>query len=243
MSASLAVTYDNTFANYDSDFFPSVNNAALAANHFFHVTYVAPITDRSTSSTTRRTGSTSSATMPYESGYRYGVGKKVYIFQNVNGAGAGVRPEHRFGPNGLRQDAYYFTDPTNPGTDLQSEHHRVARHAGRATIPGTLKGPQIATVQVEGVARPRTSAAQHAGGCAGAKPFRQLHADAHTSQLVLCSQWARGYGPGSGVNVNACPPGVNFACEPFQYNQSAFPYENESSGPPRLFTFFLSMKY
>jgi len=54
-----------------------------------------------------------------------------------------------------------------------------------------------------------------------------------------------GYGPGSGFNTNQCAPGVinAFGCEPFQNNYSPYPYENESSGPPRQWTFFVSMKY
>ncbi|MBV8338480.1 MAG: hypothetical protein JO343_00875, partial [Candidatus Eremiobacteraeota bacterium] len=52
-----------------------------------------------------------------------------------------------------------------------------------------------------------------------------------------------GFGPDSGVNTNACAPHQSFGCEPFMYDQSKYPYEYELDGPPRVYTFFLSVKY
>src|SRR5262249_50588996 len=40
LSGLISVSYDNTLANYDSDFFPTTNAAALALNHLYHVSYI-----------------------------------------------------------------------------------------------------------------------------------------------------------------------------------------------------------
>ncbi len=106
-SSSFAVTYDNTWANYDSDFFPFVNNAALAANHFFHVTYVAPITATGNFVYNSRHGFHASATVPFESGYRYGVGRRVYVFvQNAKGQSVPISVLNTDLANGAT-NAYY----------------------------------------------------------------------------------------------------------------------------------------
>jgi len=47
----------------------------------------------------------------------------------------------------------------------------------------------------------------------------------------------------SGYNTNQCAPGQSYGCEPFQYNYSPAPYESEQTGQPRLYTFFVSVKY
>jgi hypothetical protein len=46
-----------------------------------------------------------------------------------------------------------------------------------------------------------------------------------------------GFGPTSGTNL------VLPTEEPYQFPRSPFPYENEPTGPARLFTFFVSIKY
>src|SRR5450755_3714266 len=139
LSGSLAVTYDNTFANYDSDFFPFVNNAALAANHFFHVTYVAPITATANFVFNSPHGFHISATVPFESGYRYGVGKKVFVFvQNAQGQTVPEAVLNTDLANGYT-NAYYYTDPNNPGTE-QQPNIIGSRGTPEGNDPGTLRG-------------------------------------------------------------------------------------------------------
>ena len=67
--------------------------------------------------------------------------------------------------------------------------------------------------------------------------------DPISSNLYYTFQGIGGFGPGSGTNPNACTPGQTLGCEPFQYNHSKYPYEKEPNGSPRLYTFFLSVKY
>src|SRR4029077_17655858 len=138
---------DNTLANYNSDFFPSTNNAALALNHFFHVSYLADVTATMNLAWNTRNGWHISALMPFESGYRYGVGTKTFIFQPVGPNGASVPVEvlntdlaaTALGQN-ANTSAYYFTDPSNPGTIL---HPNITGSRGTpdGNAPGTLKGP------------------------------------------------------------------------------------------------------
>jgi hypothetical protein len=63
------------------------------------------------------------------------------------------------------------------------------------------------------------------------------------ANVYYVPQGTGGYGPGSGRNTNACGPGQMFGCEPFMYNHGPYPYENEPSGAPGVYTFFLSVKY
>ncbi len=43
LSGWLNLTYDNTMANYNSDYFPQVSFASIALGHFYHVSYAPPI--------------------------------------------------------------------------------------------------------------------------------------------------------------------------------------------------------
>jgi hypothetical protein len=231
VSGSASVTYDNTFANYDSDFFPSVNNAAVAAGHMFHVSYVASITATGNLVWNSRHGLHISATVPYESGYRYGVGKKVYIFQTL--ANGKTIPTQVLNtdvnnPNGA-SEAYYYTDPT--GTTIVG-----SRGTPEGADPGTLKGPALATLNM--------TISQEFGS--GERPFEiglrgENLLGNYTGALPSNNPWYTncGFGvscPGSGTNLAA-------ATEPFQYNYGPGPYEAEKNGPPRLYTIFASWKY
>lgn len=240
-SGLLDATYDNTFANYDSDFFPTVNNAALAAGHFFHVTYVSPVVGTLNLVYNTPGGFHAGTTISYESGYSFGVGKKTFTFETINGVSVPVQVLNTDLVS-IPSEAYYFTDPTNPGT-IDNPNITASRGTPEGDDPGTLKGPQIATVQVEVSHDLGRAPHNMLAGVRVQNLFGNYTPTRIPANLYYVPNGIGGFGPGSGTNVNACPPGVNFACEPFQYNQSAFPYENESSGPPRLFTFFLSMKY
>ena len=230
-SGSASVTYDNTFANYDSDFFPSVNNAAVAAGHMFHVSYVASITATGNLVWNSHRGMHISATVPYESGYRYGVGKKVYIFQTLaNGKEVPtlVLNTDVNNPNG-GSEAYYYTDPT--GTTIVG-----SRGTPEGDDPGTLTGPPLATLNM--------TISQEFGS--GDRPFEigirgENLLGTYAGALPINNPWYTncGFGvscPGSGTNLQA-------PTEPFQYNYGPGPYESEKNGPPRVYTVFASWKY
>ena len=141
LSGFIHGTYDNTLANYDSDFFPSVNPAAVAANHFFHVSYVSPVTATGNLSLNTRGGFHVFANVPFVSGYRYGVGTTTFVF--INGVPTNVPntdiAQAALGHNAIT-NAYYFTDPTNPGT-LQHPNITASRGTPEGPDPGSLLGP------------------------------------------------------------------------------------------------------
>jgi hypothetical protein len=244
LAGTLSATYDNTLANYTSDFFPSTNNAALALNHFFHVSYVAPLVATLNLTEDTRNGWHFSALMPFESGYRYGVGKKTFVFQPIGPNGALVPVEvlntdlaaESLGENQFTS-AYYFTDPSNPGTIL---HPNITGSRGTADgdDPGTLKGPPrfyLTDVSIaHDVGRGPT------GMQVGIRGTNLL--GNYTNTLVGTNSRYRnnglgGYGPTSGTNL------VLPTEEPYEFPRSPFPYENEPTGPARLYTFFVSIKY
>jgi outer membrane receptor protein involved in Fe transport len=252
-SGFLDATYDNTFANYDSDFFPTVNSAALAANHFFHVTYVAPVVATLVVAYDSRRGFHASLDVPYESGYPYGVGTKTFVFLPCGQVpGCTGDPLANVPTQVLNTDlaattpdqAYYFTDPTNPGT-ITNPNIVASRGTKEGSDPGTLHAPQVALFNM--------SVSQEVGHGpnnvqVGLRVLNLLGNYTSTSPKTnpyYVPNGLGGYGPGSGFNTNQCPPGVvnQVGCEPFQNNYSPFVYENEASGQPRVFTFFVSMKY
>ena len=240
LSGLLAATYDNTLANYDSDFMPSVNSAALASGHLFHVTYVAPVTGTLNLVYNTRNGLHASTTVSYASGYRYGVGKKTFVFGR-NGNPVQVLNTDLASSSGVT-GAYYLTNPSNPGT-VFSPNVVASRGTPEGDDPGTLFGPAITTVnftlsQELGKAPKNVEVGMRVQNLFGGY-----------SPAVIPSNPFYGFsgfgnnGLPSGVNTNACAPGQTFACEPFQFNYSPFPYEKEQSGPPRVYTFFVSAKY
>lgn len=242
-SGFIDATYDNTLANYDSDFFPTVNAAALAAHHFFHVSYLAPITGTLNLDYNTPSGFHVSMNMPYESGYRYGVGKEVYVFANAcdptKPAIPVLVPNTDLARNtcapGSVQDAYYFTDPANPGT-VFAPNITGSRGTPDGADPGSLHGYPIATVNL--------SLAQDIGrgqrywtvGIRAENLFGNYSPAAPSNNPWYVNNGLGGFGPGSGSN-----PNIGF--EPYQYNLSALPYENEPIGAPRLYTFFVSTRY
>ena len=236
-------TYDNTLANYDSDFFPSVNSAALAAGHFFHVSYLAPITGTLNVDYNTPSGFHVSMNMPYESGYRYGVGKRVYVFANACNPLLPAIPVSVLNTDlarstcapGSTQDAYYYTDPANPGT-VFAPNITGSRGTPDGDDPGSLHGNPIATVNL--------SIAKDLGGrgrywTVGMRVENLLgnySPTAPSNNPWYVNNGLGSSGPGSGQN-----PNIGF--EPYQYNLSSLPYENEPIGLPRTYTFFVSTKY
>jgi len=235
-SGLVDATYDNTLANYDGDFFPNVNNAALAAGHFIHVTYVAPVVATLNLAYNSRSAWQASATIGYQSGYRYGVGEQTYVF--INGIPTEVLNTDIAQTS---SQAYYFTNPTNPGT-IEHPNIIASRGTPEGADPGTLFTPATALVSVtvaHGIgATNKTNIGVRVQNLFGDYAPTQIPAN-----LYYVPLGNGGSGPGSGVNTNACTPSQTFGCEPFMYNQSKYPYEYESTGPPRVYTFFISAKY
>jgi hypothetical protein len=253
-------TYDNTLANYNSDFFPSVNTAALAAGHLYHVSYVSPLVANLVVAYDSRQGFHASVDMPFNEGYPYGVGKKTFVFVTCSqvptctGDPASTIPYQVLNTDlaaSTSQQAYYFTDPTNPGTIL-APNITGSRGTPEGDDPGSLRSSPVLTVNM--------SVAQDVGRGPNnfqvgirvlnllgnyTAPLTSGGLSTGGSNPYYVPNGMGGYGPGSGVNTNACPPGVinAFGCEPFQNNYSTQPYENEALGAPRQFTFFISAKY
>ncbi|HEY5095593.1 MAG TPA: TonB-dependent receptor [Candidatus Eremiobacteraceae bacterium] len=243
LSTSLAVTYDNTFANYDSDFFPFVNNAALAANHFFHVSYVAPITATANLVYDSPHGFHISATVPYESGYRYGVGKKVYIFTtNAKGQSVPQLVLNTDLANGYT-NAYYYTDPNDPGTE-QQPNIIGSRGTPEGDDPGTLHG--VANTYLN-LSISQDIGPKDRGYQIGLRVENLLGNYNPSSPSNNIWYENCGFGKPCGPNNSLGNPvsgtNLNAGLEPFQYNYGRAPYENEQTGLPREFTVFLSMKY
>ena len=236
LSGLLDATYDNTLANYDGDWFPNVNNAALAAGHFFHVTYVAPLVGTLNLAYNTRSGWQALATVGYESGYRYGVGRWTYVF--VNGAPVQVLNTDLAQTS---SQAYYFTNPSNPGT-IQSPNIIASRGTPEGGDPGTLFTPAVALVNMT-LAHSIGVANKADVGVRVQNLFGNYTPTQVPANLYYVPLGNGGFGPDSGVNTNACAPHQSFGCEPFMYDQSKYPYEYELDGPPRVYTFFLSVKY
>jgi hypothetical protein len=232
LSGLLDMTYDNTLANYDSDFFPSVNAAALASGHLFHVTYVSPLIGTLNLVYNTQGGLHASTTISYTRGYRYGVGKKTFTF---DANGNPIEVLNTDAVSGSNQ-AYYFTD--------SSGNIVASRGTPEGDDPGTLFTPAGAIVNLTlshdlGIGPNNAQVGVRVENLFGNYSPTRIPSNIY----YVPSGPGGGIGPGSGSNPNACPPGVTLGCEPFQYNQSPYPYENEPSGPPREFTFFVSAKY
>jgi hypothetical protein len=239
-SGFLNATYDNTLANYNSDFFPSVNNAALALGHFFHVSYLAPITGAFNLSYDTPRGFHASAEVPYESGYRYGVGTHTFVY--VTNAQGKLVPmevlntdlaETSLG-NNANTSAYYFTDPANPGT-IANPNITGSRGTPDGSDPGTLKGPAVATLNL--------SLAHDIGTNGMEVGFRVSNLFGNYTDAVVGgnsryrNNGLGGFSSTSGTNL------VNPLYEPYQYPRSPLPFENEPTGSARLWTFFVSTKF
>lgn len=248
-SGFVDATYDNTLANYNSDFFPSVNNAALALGHMFHVAYLAPVTGALNLAFDSRSGFHASAEFPFESGYRYGVGTHTFVFvTNAQGKTVPVEvlnTDLAAAANGLNANtsAYYFTDPTNPGT-LTNPNITGSRGTPDGTDPGTLKGPAIMTMNL--------SLAHDIGSNGMEVGFRVSNLFGnYTDSVVGGNSRYRNNGLGGYSTLNdpaflLFPSGsnlINPQFEPYQTIRSPLPFENEPTGPARLWTFFVSQKF
>jgi Carboxypeptidase regulatory-like domain/TonB dependent receptor len=254
----LNFTYDNTLANYDSDFFPFANAAAVAANHFFHISYIAPITGTLNLTYDSPNGWHTSVTVPYESGYPYGVGKKVYVFENNCDPTKPAIPVQVLNTDlaenncagGSTQDAYYFTDPTNPGT-VFNPNITGSRGTPDGNDPGTIRGNAIALVNLSISHEIGHEPNNFLAGFRVENLLGNFSGAAPTNNPYYINQGFGGYYSGpfnssppcsastfpSGFNPNQC-------FEPFMYNLGPQPYYSEAnSATPRVWTFFVSAKY
>jgi hypothetical protein len=148
---------------------------------------------------------------------------------------------------GPSSDAYYFTDPTNPGT-VFAPNITGSRGTLEGDDPGTLRGNPIAMVNLEiahdlGKGAKNFLAGFRIDNLLGNYTLNQP-GNFGSNNFLYVNNGLGAYGAGSGANSSICAPGQTFACEPFQYNYGPLPYENEpASGQPRVITFFLSAKY
>jgi len=262
-SGYLNATYDNTLANYNSDFFPSVNNAALALNHFFHVTYLSPITATAGITYHDRKGLWITSEFPYESGYYYGVGTHTFIFQpcglvaGCTGPATSSVPVQvlntdlaaaALGLNTLTS-AYYYVDPSNPGTIL---HPNIVASRGtpEGNDPGSLRGPARLLVNLS-IAHDIGNGPNHFQ--AGVR-VQNLFGNYTPTTVGGNSRYrAQGMGdfngfantPGvsNGGFPNSGSNNVNPTLQPLQFPRGPNPYENEPTGPARLYTFFISSNF
>ncbi|MDQ6824299.1 MAG: TonB-dependent receptor [Candidatus Eremiobacteraeota bacterium] len=239
LSGILDATYDNTLANYDGEYFPGVNNAALAAGHFFHITYIAPVSGLLNLTYNSRAGFHAGLTASFESGFPYGVGKKTFVF---GPNGVPVQVLNTDVASGGAFSAYYVTNPANRGTPF-APNIVASRGTPEGDDPGTLSGPAIATVNVT-ISHQLGKAPRNTDvGIRVKNLFGNYSPTGIPPNPYYGFSGFGNNGLPSGVNPNACAPGQTFGCEPFRYNYSPFPYEQEQSGPPRLYTFFISAKY
>jgi hypothetical protein len=228
----VSATYDNTLANYDSDFFPIVNNAAIALNHLFHVSYVAPLTATFGLDYQSHHGLHASVEVPYESGYRYGVGKHTWVFGGPNG----TTPEEVLNTDlASPVGNYYFTDPSNPGT---IEHPNITGSLGTAdgNDPGTLKGVaeafvNIAVSQDVGSGPNRMSVGLRADNILG-----NYSISSPIDSIRYHNNGLGGYASNSGIS------GL-IGLEPYRYQLQPSYYLNQPVGSPRSYTLFVNIKY
>jgi hypothetical protein len=234
LSSLISVSYDNTLANYDSDFFPTTNEAALLAGHLYHVSYIPWVAATANFNYISRNGWKFIATFPYVSGYKFGVGTKTFVF------GPNGQPEQVLNTdlaegalgNSPAASAYYFTDPANPGT-IENPNITGSRGTKEGADPGTLIGPQILTANF-------TVAHEIGNGEIGFfanNPFGNFSAIAPFTTSNYLNNGLGGYAPGSG-NANAFLK----ATQPYVFDLNPNSYITYPDGNARLYTFYYSTK-
>ncbi|HME81044.1 MAG TPA: carboxypeptidase regulatory-like domain-containing protein [Candidatus Eremiobacteraceae bacterium] len=261
-SGYLNGTYDNTLANYNSDFFPSVNVAAVALNHFFHVSYLAPVTATLGVVYHDRHGLLITTEFPYESGYYYGVGTHTFVYALCGQvAGCTGNPNTSvpvevlntdlasasLGQN-TRTSAYYFTDITNPGTIL-NPNIVGSRGTPEGPDPGSLRSPQRLTMNMS-IAHDIGSGPNHFQvGVRGTNLFGNYSPGVVGGNSRFRANGMGGYnglgytGGSSGGAPNSGSNNVNPSYEPLQFPRGPYPYESEATGAARLYTFFISSNF
>jgi hypothetical protein len=244
LSGFIHLTYDNTLANYTSDFFPSTNAAALALNHFFHVSYVSPVVGQGNLSYNTRQGWHVYVNVPYISGYRYGVGTKTFVFLPL-GPNGGLVPvqvlntdlaQSAQGHNAF-QSAYYFTDPTNPGTIL---HPNIVASRGtpEGPDPGSLFGPSQAFLNLTVAHDINVGHQTLQVGLRGVNLLGNYSINTPGDNYLFRPQGLGVYSSASGKQA----PIVQ-QLEPYQPNLGPFAYENEPVGLARTYVVYVNAKF
>lgn len=242
-SGWLNATFDNTMANYNSDYFPGVSYASIALNHFYHVSYAAPISGSLGIDLNTKSGFHIWANVPFETGYWYGVGKKVFIYENfypdgseapLGGPGTIIKPVQVPNTNYINGAyGYYTVDPDNPGT---YEHPNIIGSKGtpEGDDAGSLRAPPRAFVNVTFAQDFGPNKVDQIG-----IRFGNLLGN-YSMPVPITNAWYHNngfgaYNPNSGVNGNA-------GLEPFQYNLGPGPYESEAIGPERQIMLYFQVK-
>jgi len=246
-SGFIHMTYDNTLANYNSDFFPSVNVAAVQLGHFFHVSYLAPVTAQINVNYSARNGWHFIGDFPYESGYHYGVGTHTFILQPANGVSGPLVPLEVLNTDlaatalGLNSftSAYYFTDPTNRGTIV---HPNItgSRGTNEGFDPGTLRSPQrmFANITIAhdlGFGAHRMQVGLHVQNLFGNYSNGVVGGNSRYRNNGI-----GGFASNSGARSGLALPPFN---EPYLFPRSPFPYESEPTGQARQYTLYLNARY
>jgi hypothetical protein len=235
LSSLISVSYDNTLANYNSDFFPTTNEAALVIGHLYHVSYIPWVQATANFNYVTRNGWKFIATFPYESGYRYGVGTKTFIFSPTTG-----QPEQVLNTdlaegilgNSAAASAYYFTDPANPGTP-ENPNITGSRGTKEGPDPGSIIGPQILTANF-------TLAHEIGNGEIGIfanNPFGNFTSASPFTTSNYLNNGFGGYGPGSG-NAGAFLQ----ATQPYVFDLNPTSYITYPDGNARLYTFYYTTR-
>jgi hypothetical protein len=236
MSGFLTVTYDNTLANYDSDFFPVTNDAALALNHFFHVSYVAPITATLQLNYSDQRGLHVYANMPYESGYPYGVGTHTFVYEQINGVNTPVEVLNTdLTQAAPQQSAYYFTDPTNPGTIL-NPNITGSRGTNEGPDPGSLHSPQILALNLTLAHDIGRSPRNMQAGITVGNVFGNYSGPVTQPNPRYQNNGIGGYGATSGESGG-------FGLEPYHQAYAPQAYLAPPIGTPRTYVFYFTAKY
>jgi len=244
LSGWLNATYDNTLANYNSDYMPTVSFASIALGQFYHVSYAPPLTATLGLDYNTKGGFHAWLAVPYESGFWYGVGKKTFIYENVypngqeaprGGPGTIVVPVQVPNTNYLNGVyGYYTVDPNDPGT---YQHPNIIGSKGtpEGDNPGTLQAPGVAIVNLT-IAQDFGPGKRYQIGVRVGNLFGNFSTAVPVTNPWYVNNGYGSYGAKSGVNRNA-------PYEPYQYNYGPYPYESEALGPERQILFFFTTKF
>jgi len=146
--------------------------------------------------------------------------------------------------NSTTTSAYYYTDPSNPGTVL-NPHITGSRGTPDGTDPGTLRGPAVMTMNLSvyhdiGQGPSSTEVGFRVANVLGNYTDAVVGGNSRYRNNGLGGfNSAPGFfqGPVSGSNL------VLPNYEPFQYPRSPLPFENEPTGTARTWTLFMSTKF
>jgi hypothetical protein len=232
LSTLISATYDNTLANYNSDFFPSTNAAALALGHLYHVSYLPAVQANANLAYITRSGWKAILGVPYESGYRYGVGTHTFVFVGSTPTKV-LNTDLAANALGLSPaaSAYYFTDPTNPGT-ITNPNITGSRGTPDGPDPGSLIGPQILTVNL-------TLAHAIGSGEIGVTAFNLLGNYTINNPFTTSNYVNNGFG-GYGAGSGLANPLVK-ALEPYVFDLNPGSYITYPAGPARVYTFYYNL--